>query len=122
MSSQQNLRLALESMAARPAFLGCALVELGNGMVWHTAGLLQDMETLASTCTDHWRLYQRSRSHYADLGDMRMLVMFHEKGQLLLSQCGAGMLLAVVTAQLRPVAWEEWKQEHARLAKLVDTI
>lgn len=118
----QRLREALAEMAARTDFLGCALVGIDDGMIWHFAGALASMEEIASASSDYWRLNRRARTTYADLGDLRIAVLMHSKGQLILSECGKQMLLVVVTHQMKAIDWDQWKREHARLAQMVNDV
>ena len=116
----QRLRDALTEMAARTDFLGCALVDVDAGMPWHVAGALQSMEDIASASSDYWRLNRRAQATYADLGELRIAVLMHSKGQLIISECGKQMLLVVATHQMKAIDWDLWKREHARLAQLVN--
>jgi hypothetical protein len=118
----QALRDALTAMAARPEFMGCALVDIEAGMLWHAAGELASMEEMASASSDYWRLNRRAQASFAELGDLRVAVLMHSLGQLILSECGKQMLLVVVTQGMKSIDWDQWKQEHARLGRLVNQI
>lgn len=118
----QQLRDALTEMTHRPDFLGCALVDIEGGMPWFAAGKLQSMEQVASASSDYWRLNRRAQANYADLGELRVAVLMHSQGQLLLSECGKQMLLVVATHHMKSIDWDQWKLEHARLARMVNDI
>jgi predicted regulator of Ras-like GTPase activity (Roadblock/LC7/MglB family) len=118
----QRLRDALDEMAAMPSTLGCALVELDGGMVWHTSGSMPDMEELASATSDYWRLNRRGQKSFSTVGELRLAILVHKRSQILVSECGMNMLLVVVTELMGAINWDQWKTDHARLTYLVDQI
>lgn len=121
-TKQQALRDALEAMAAQPGLEGCALVEIEAGMVWHHAGQIDGVQTLAEAASDYWRLYQRLSHQFQDLGDLRASVMMHARGRITLLPCGAGMLLVTLTRQKAEIDWQRWQAQTRQLARLVDAL
>lgn len=116
----ERLRAALHSMAAQPDVLGCALVSTEDGMLWHAEGAMTSLEVLASSSSDYWRLNHRTQGSFDGLGELRVLMLVHRHGQILVSECGARMLLVLVTAGMKGIDWERWKSEHTHLATLVN--
>jgi len=116
----QRLRSALQTMASQPDILGCALVSLDDGMLWHAEGRMFALETLASSSSDYWRLNRRTQESFERLGELQVAVLMHRHGQVVVSECGKGMLLVLVTERMGGVDWERWKSEHTRLAALVN--
>ena len=116
----QRLRSALHDMASQPDVLGCALVGTEDGMLWHAEGAMTSLDVLASSSSDYWRLNRRTQESFDGLGELRMLALFHQSGQILVSECGTRMLLVLVTSRMKGIDWERWKAEHAKLAALVN--
>lgn len=118
----QPLREALADMASLPDFLGCALVDMQDGMVCHAVGSLAELEQVVSYSSDYWRLNQRNQPVFEGLGDLRVVVLMHRAGQITLSECGKRMLLVLVTRRLSAIDWDRWKTDHTRLATLVNQL
>ena len=118
----QILRAALSELAGRPGFLGCALVSIEDGMVWHAVGSISELEELASAASNYWRLHTRTQASFSDLGPLQIVILVHRLGQLTLSGCGKGMLLAVVTERRNTGYLAELKSAQPNLARLVDDI
>lgn len=116
----QRLRSALHDMASQPDILGCAVVNLDDGMLWHVEGRMEALEDLASSSSDYWRLNRRNQANFDTLGELQVVVLMHRQGQIVVSTCGAGMLLVLVTSRMGGVDWTRWKAEHGRLAALVN--
>lgn len=114
------LQVLLNSMAELPGVEGCALVEIGAGMVWNTAGKMEGMQNLAEAASDYWRLYRRLDHHFSELGDLKASVFMHAKGSITLLPCGEGMLLVALTRQKSTVNWAQWQGKAKELAKMVD--
>lgn len=117
----EALRKALDALSAREGILGCALVELETGMVWHASGSLDSIEDMASCASDYWRLHRRTQHIFAPLGDLRVAMLMHGKGQITVRECGAGVLLVTLTTRLAAVDWKRWKDDHPVLADLVNS-
>ena len=119
---EQTLRLALEDMAGLTGVAGCALVEVGTGMVWHAAGQTERMHILSEAASDYWRLYKRLDNHFTELGDMRAAVFMHLHGRITLIPCGKGMLLVGLTHETTAVDWSEWQSKTKHLAQFVNQL
>ena len=117
-----NLRAALHDMASQPDVLGCALVSMEDGMLWHAEGQTTSLEVLASSSSDYWRLNSRNQGSFDSLGELRVMVLVHRSGQILISECGARMLLVLVTSRMKGIDWERWKTDHTRLAVMVNAM
>lgn len=118
----QRLKDALETMAKAPDVLGCALVDMEGGMVWHAVGPLAELEAVVSSSSDYWRLHRRAQSTFQELGELRVATLMHRHGQIMVSECGHRMLLVLVTRSMGTIDWERWKVEHTRLAGLVNDL
>lgn len=116
----QMLREALRDMALRHGFVASALVELEGGMVWHAEGDVPSLVEVASSCSDYWRLYRRSDRLFANLGELRVAVFFHGQARITVCECGPGMLLVVITAEVDGIDWTQWKLALRQLAQLVE--
>lgn len=121
MKSKQ-LRDALNTMADMPGLEGCALVEVAAGMVWHHAGQIDGVQTLAEAASDYWRLYNRLADQFKDLGDLKASVMMHAQGRLTLLPCGKGMILVTLTRQKSEIDWALWQTKTKELAQLVNAL
>ena len=119
---ERALRQALDSMAELAGVAGCALVEVGPGMVWHAAGQSEQMHILSEAASDYWRLYKRLDNHFTELGDMRAAVFMHVHGRITLIPCGKDMLLVALTHEKAAVDWSEWQNKTKQLAQLVDQL
>lgn len=116
----QRLRDALDAMANRDGLLGMALVEKDTGMVWHATGKLQSIEDVASAATDYWRLFQRTKQSFEELGALRIAILMHGKGQITVRECGASILLITVSTRMGAVDWGQWKADHPILVEMVN--
>lgn len=114
------LRAELDKLASVAGIDGCALVEIDAGMVWHTAGQIPGVQSIAEAASDYWRLYQRLAHHFDDLGDLLGSLMRHTGGQLALLPCGKGMLLVVLAMQKSTVDWSSCFAEAKKLARQID--
>ncbi len=117
-----RLREAIEDMAHRPGIAACVLVDMDAGMAWHSVGQIEDLDGIGSTCSDYWRLNRRVQGSFSALGDLRLVMLVHQRGQLIISECGKGMLLVAVMNELRAVDWEAWKVHHASIAERVNDL
>jgi len=117
-----NLRAALHDMASQPDVLGCALVSMEDGMLWHAEGQTTSLEVLASSSSDYWRLNSRNQGSFDSLGELRVMVLVHRSGQILISECGAGMLLVLVTSRMKGIDCERWQTDHTCLAVMVNAM
>ena len=117
-----SLKAALNDMGTLTGVAGCALVEVGTGMVWHAAGQSERMHILSEAASDYWRLYKRLDNHFTELGDMRAAVFMHVHGRITLIPCGKDMLLVALTHEKAAVDWSEWQSRTKELAQLVDQL
>jgi predicted regulator of Ras-like GTPase activity (Roadblock/LC7/MglB family) len=118
----EGLRQALEEVAEIPGLQGCALVEVDAGMVWHAAGQVADMPKIAEVCSDYWRLYQRHKVYFEQLGELRAQVMMHRKVRITLQPCGQGMLLIALSREQDAVDWARLQAQTRELKSLVLTL
>ena len=116
----QRLQASLDDMASLLGVVGCALVEIETGMVWNSAGQIEDMTLLAEAASDYWRLYRRLQPNFEQVGKLRACVMMHDAGRITLLPCGGGMLLVTITTQQAQVDWKTWQTRTRDLAVLVD--
>ena len=116
----QRLQASLDDMASLPGVVGCALVEMGTGMVWNSSGEIAGLTALAEAASDYWRLYQRLQPNFEQVGKLRACVMMHDTGRITLLPCGTGMLLVTITTQQAQVDWKTWQTRTKDLAVLVD--
>ena len=116
------LEQALEALAALPGVLGCAVVDTDGGMAWQTAGPDPVLQPLAEAASDYWRMFLRRRGDFAVLGDIRALVVMHQRGRLTLAGCGEQLLLVCLSAEPDRVDWTAWKARVARLQQAVAAI
>ena len=106
-------------MARLPGMDGCALVEIDTGMVWAASGQHAEIHQIAEVSSDYWRLYQRQRQHFADLGDLRAQVMMHRAGRITMLPCSAGMLLIAISRETEPVDWALWQARVLAMRRLL---
>lgn len=115
----QRLRHGLEQVAIMPGLQGCALVEIDAGMVWHTAGHIEDVQKVAEASSDYWRLYQRQKVHFEHLGELRAQVMMHQDVRITMLPCGPGMLLIALSREQDRVDWATLQTRALALRQLV---
>ena len=114
------LASSLTEMAQLPGVVGCALVEVNTGMVWHAAGATQELTALAEAASDYWRLYLRLHTRFEQVGKLKACVMMHDTGRITLLPCGSGMLLVTVSLQEAQVDWQLWQTRTRELAAMVN--
>lgn len=119
---QKRLRDTVDAMATMAGVEGCALVEIEAGMVWHHAGRIDGVQTMAEAASDYWRLYKRLAGQFNDLGQLQASLLVHSNGRLTLLPCGQGMLLVALTRQNAGTDWAAWQARTRELAQLVDTL
>lgn len=117
--NQDALHAQLEAMAALPSVQGCAVVDLENGMAWQHAGALPQLQALAESCCDYWRLAQRRRNDFDALGAMRALVAIHGQARVTLVGCGAGLLLVTLSDEPDRTDWRRWTTQVQALRELL---
>lgn len=114
------LREALEAMAQSPNITGCALVEVVNGMVWHSAGDVPQLEQLGEAMSDYWRLSQRLQPCFAEIGPLKIGVFLHESGRVTTVPCGEGMIMVAISGHASEIDWAQWRRDTAKIADLVN--
>lgn len=116
----QLLRDSLSELAAKTGYLGCALVNIEDGMIWHAVGSVSELEGMASAASNYWRLNSRTQSSFADLGPLQIIALVHRLGQITVCECGKGMLLTVVTERRETDYLKSLKAALPSLAKQVN--
>jgi hypothetical protein len=110
----------LTEMAAMPGVKGCALVEIESGMVWHTAGELQNFEEFGEAAVEFWRIYLRQERLLRTFGALRIATFVFEKTFLALtafSHHTPPLLLVAATQQ--NVDWKVWGVHLEKLKVLL---
>jgi predicted regulator of Ras-like GTPase activity (Roadblock/LC7/MglB family) len=116
------LRSALADLSSKSGFLGSALVNIEDGMVWHAVGSLAELESLASSASNYWRLNTRTQASFSELGPLQIAILAHQQGQLTICECGKGMLLVSVTNRRDTGYLTELKAAHPVLAEMVNNM
>lgn len=116
------LRSALADLSNKTGFLGSALVSIEDGMVWHAVGALPELDSLASTASNYWRLNTRTQANFSELGALQIAILVHQLGQLTICECGKGMLLVAITNRRDTGYLVELKSAHPVLAEMVNNI
>lgn len=107
-----GLLLALNGVSA------CALVDSNSGLVWHAVGSEPDGEPLWEAAIDYWRLHSRSNAHFAKLGELGAVLLYHRKAVLAIIPCTAKVeLLVVCIASHKGVDWAAWQRNIRGMAE-----
>ena len=117
--NEQVLRDALSTMARVSGLDGCALVEVDTGMVWAASGQQSQLQHIAEVSSDYWRLYQRQRHHFTDLGPLRAQVIMHATGRITMLPCTDGMLLIAISRESESVNWTVWQERVHAIKRLL---
>jgi hypothetical protein len=111
---------ALEHMALQPGILGCALVDAGTGLVWHSSAGAPNADRVWEAAIDYWRLHDRQKVHFAGLGRLGAAVMYHTGGVLAVFPCCSEPdVLLVCHGQHRNVDWITWQRLVRDLGQLI---
>lgn len=117
-----NGRVAAElaRMASHPGIVGCALVDATTGLVWHASDAGANTECMWEAAVDYWRLHDRRKTHFADLGMLAAAVMYHRAGVLAIIPCSSDPeLLLISQGRHGSVDWTAWQRMARRLGKLI---
>ncbi|MEP7100259.1 MAG: hypothetical protein ABI781_07100 [Burkholderiales bacterium] len=110
----------LERMASHPGILGCALVDAGTGLVWHSCAAGPNAERIWEAAIDYWRLHDRQKANFAGLGTLGAAVMYHTGGVLAVFPCSTDPdVLLVCHGQLRDVDWMTWQRKVRDLGQMI---
>lgn len=115
---KQLIAQELALMAATPGVVACALVDVGTGMVYLSAGNAPDIEAVAEAASDYWRLYQRNGNNFAELGPLQAVSTVHRDGVVSLMPCGDGIVLATISRRMQ-LDLSAWFRKVGHLATLV---
>jgi hypothetical protein len=111
----------IDQIGAVTGVRGCALVEIGSGMVWHTAGDVPDLERLGETASEYWRLHSRLAQNLSALGTPAVGLFAFTHGTLALQPCSKKLevLLVAVMDQAR-MDWSAWNKGVDALKEHLD--
>jgi len=110
----------LARMASHPGIVGCALVDATTGLVWHSSGAGANTERMWEAAVDYWRLHDRQKTHFADLGVLAAAVMYHSEGVLAIIPCSSNPdLLLISQGRHGAVDWTAWQRMARGLGKLI---
>jgi hypothetical protein len=120
MSINDELAQAVGALAQQPGIRGCALVEVGSGMVWTAHGELAPHASLWEAASDHWRLHGRHAAHFDHLGRFVAVALYHVEGLVALFRCtNDPELLFIAVGQHRAVDWSTLQRLARRVGVLV---
>lgn len=115
---KQLIAKELQRMAATPGVVACALVDVGAGMVYLSAGDTPNIEAVAEAASDYWRLYQRNGNNFAELGPLQAVSTIHRDGVVSLMPCSEGIVLATISRRMQ-LDMSAWHRQVAQLAALL---
>ena len=96
----------LDQLAALPGVVACALVDAATGLVWHVSGDAPRAEHVWEAAVDYWRLHDRHQAHFAGLGALGAVGLYHTAGVLAILPCAHDPeVLLVALAEHRAVDW-----------------
>ena len=111
-----DIAAIVERLAAFKDIDGCALVDSHTGMVWHFAGQLPQIESIAEAAVEFWRIQGRLSSRLATLGPLQSLACsFSNRVVALFPCCEEPSLILVCIAAKGPVAWGTFGAGAAQL-------
>lgn len=110
---------ALQAMASTPGVIACALVDIETGMVFASAGDHPNIDSLAEAASDYWRLYQRIRANFDEIGPLDAVSAQHRYGVVSLIPCGEGMVVATISKR-KMLDWLDWIAKVSQLSKMLD--
>lgn len=112
------LQQELSALVALNGVSACALVDSNSGLVWHAVGSQPEGEPLWEAAIDYWRLHSRSNAHFAVLGELGAVLLYHRKGVLAIIPCTAKVeLLVVCIASHKGVDWVAWQRNIRAMAE-----
>jgi hypothetical protein len=110
----------LQEMLRRHAGIrGCALVDAGSGLVWHTEPAA-DSGGLWEAAVDHWRLHRRLSGHFDALGEAGAIVTYHRGATMAMLPCLRDPeVLLVCVAAPSAVDWRSWQDDAHALGRRI---
>lgn len=114
------IRAKIDSMAKTPGVMGCAVVEISAGMVWHASGLVQDFVAMAEAASSYWRLYQRMHSHFDQFGDLDSCSFTHQTHDIMLTSCGTEMVFVTVSDKTELLHLPQWRSRIQQLRLILE--
>ncbi|MDZ7891562.1 MAG: hypothetical protein U5L73_07360 [Rhodoferax sp.] len=118
--NSKYIRAKIDSMAKTPGVRGCAVVEISAGMVWHAAGSLDNLVSMAEAASDYWRLYLRMKSHFDGFGDLDSCTLTHQTHSVMLTDCGADMVFITVSDTQELLNLPEWRNRIRQLRLILE--
>ena len=113
---------AMQALAERFQVAGCALVEPESGWVWHACGPQAQSDDVWESAVDYWRLHDRHRHSYAQIGELAAVVLYHRLGALAILPCSdAPRLHMICLAEHGRMDWIAWQRAVRGLADLLTT-
>ncbi|HEY4068961.1 MAG TPA: hypothetical protein VGM74_18795 [Burkholderiaceae bacterium] len=114
------IRGRLDQMAAESGVRGCALVDAATGMIWLASTNAALHLSIWEAAVDYWRLHERHKRLFTELGPLRAAVMHHASGLLAILPCTSEpeLLLVAHGAQKR-VDWRAWQEQVRQIGQLI---
>ena len=110
----------MQTLAERFEISGCALVEPESGWVWHACRQAAQSADVWESAVDYWRLHDRHRDHYARIGDLAAVVLYHRLGALAILPCSDEPRLHMIClAEHGRMDWKAWQRAVRELAVLL---
>lgn len=95
------------------------MVEIEAGMVWHTAGSIENLQQIAEAASDYWRLYLRLQSNFEQFGHLQKCSFIHATHKLTLTPCGVDMVFITITNTSTHLEWLSWEKRIQQLSSLL---
>lgn len=64
-------------------------MDAATGLVWHASGIHAHAERTWEAAVDYWRLYERQKLQFRELGPLGAAAMYHAAGMLVVLPCCA---------------------------------
>jgi hypothetical protein len=118
--SIEVIRAELDRMAARSGVHGCALVDAATGMIWLASANTPLHLSIWEAAVDYWRLHERHKRLFTELGPLRAAVMHHASGLLAILPCSSEPdLLLVAHGAQKNVDWRAWQEQVRQVGQLI---
>lgn len=118
--SPQLIKAELDRMATHPGIRGCALVDAHTGMIWLAGADTRLNLPIWEAAVDYWRLHERHKAVFTELGELRAMVMHHASGPLAILPCTREpALLLVAQGAQQSVDWRAWQAQVRQVARLI---
>ena len=59
--------------------LACALAECDSGLIWETTDTLELPEAMVEAATSFWRLYERNRVVFEEMGELYCVTLLQHR-------------------------------------------